>query len=252
MLGYGLLPTPRDVIPWGEFGAAADVSVPDECLRLSEFVRRGGNQSITSSCVWWAIAGAIFATMGMRGWSPFWPSVLAGYWATRRSSAYGGDIADTGCRTVTAADVVRAMGLVPDASWPFVVSRVDDEPDFGALILAPDHEWFALRRITALGGDRSQAVRVALSAPGAEARYIVRGQALDHEAQLWTPDRGPYSRGGRPIVGRHAELLAGYTREGVVAVSSWGRDDRIDSWDQLESDDTTDVWAVEFDPRGVL
>jgi hypothetical protein len=175
-----------------------------------------------------------------------WISVLAGYWLTRRRTAAGGVVLDLGCRPTDAAEVVREPGVIPAEAWPFVSSKVNAEPDFGALIIAPDRAWFSLRRIVTGGEARNRDIRLALSAPGTSARFILHGQALDMEAQRWTPDRGPYSRDGRPIVGRHIELCPSYGPDGLDHVSSWGMADRRDTWGQVASDDTSDVWAVEI------
>ena len=243
--GHGLNPTPFGIAPWGVVGFGTDDG-PDACDALSSFVRRGGSQWSTETCVWWAIAGALWGTLGLHGLPPLWISVLAGYWLTRRRTARGGAIADLGCRPTDAAEVVREAGVVPVDAWPFTVANVDAEPDFGALIAAPDHEWFALRRVVAEGDARNRNIRRALSAPGCEARFVLHGQALDAEAQRWTPERGPYARNGRPVVGRHMELCASYGPDGLDHVSSWGMADRRDAWEQVASGDTSDVWIVEM------
>ena len=158
---FGLEPTPRDVAPWGTVGSfGTEAAAPSVDIHLQRFSRIGGNQTVTNSCVWWAFVNAAYNKLRYEGINAKWMSVLAGYFATRMRS-HGGDktrIVDFGCRPPDAAMVVSELGLIPDEKWPFIPSRVNEEPDYGALISAVDG-WARLKRIIAPEGQNGAAIR---------------------------------------------------------------------------------------------
>lgn len=232
---FGLISTPPEVRPWGLLGAT-NAAVPDEYLAMSSLAMRGGNQIGTESCVGWALAGVCHVAAALRG-VELYPSPSAIYWAARKRT--GGAMLDVGSRPDDACFAVQEMGIVPWARWPFEAARIDDEPPWDALDSALDWQRFALRRIVSAGSYRSADVRRALSSR----RPVMIGQAVDRE---YMRSQGvPWTRTGE-IIGRHAECVIGYSTDGVWTVSSWGDDDRCVSWEQLESDDVTDLWAGEW------
>lgn len=242
----GLVPTPAGVAPWGTFGASTDG--PAACDRLSPLALRGLRQR-GESCVWHAVAGALWVTCQVVGLPPVLLDPYVGYYATRKRSVRGGAIHDTGCRPTDAAMVLRELGLAP---WDRVApTDVNAEPAWDRLCLATHSDWFRMSRIVATGEARSLAIRRALSAPGREARPVLVGQAIDDVYTQWRPGMAPWRRTG-DIVGRHMELAASYDQRGVYLVGSWGDDfDRLVSWEQLEGGDATDLWIPYIEPGRV-
>ena len=236
---FGLVPTPMNVAPWGVVGVSRSDG-PASFMDMSPLARRGGDQQWTQSCVGWGIAGAIHVLCKHRGLD-FFPSPLGVYYPARKRTARGGGIVDVGCRPDDACQVVRELGLIPEARWPFDASKVDDEPPWDALDSALDWTQFRMRRIASAGEQRCQDVRRTLAAW----TPIVRGTVVDERYLQWKLEDGPWSRTGA-AEGRHMELVIGYQPEGPVAVSSWGDGDRIESWEHLMSDDVSDLWAAEL------
>lgn len=249
-LGFGHIEVPAGNAPWGTYGASG-TNLPDMDLHLSPYVKRGGSQGSTQTCVHWGWAGGIWATLGLFGLPQVWPSVRSGYWLTLMKTHRGdkSKLADLGCRPDHAAEMYNEAGFVPESSWPWSVypGEVLDEPTFGGLIKAPRNAWVRPRRIVESNPEELiRAIKSAFCAPGTAARFLLSGQALDRAAQTWTPDMGPYTRRG-PIAGRHLELSFGFVPEGPVKVSSWSKPDRVDSWEQACSADATDWWVVDLD-----
>jgi len=252
VVSFGLTPTPPGVHPWGVFGGTTTDGT-DADKGLDDLVKRGGNQNPTNTCVWWAIVQALYVRLGAMGLPQKWASILAGYYATRMRS-HNGDktkIHDlVGCRPPDAAMVVREVGLVPDAMWPFVPSQVDAEPPWD-VIVAGDDDWFCLRRIIVPDGDRGKAVRHIihdLRTP------VLIGQEVNQEYIDWEPGDMPWTLPlGGPVKGRHMELIATYNRVGPKTVSSWGDwYDRQMAWKQVESDSVSDLWYPVIDREKAL
>lgn len=242
--GLGLKPTPAHERDMGRVLCGARMVAPTECTRRVSLALRGVNQGETNTCVAQALRNAIYTTTRILGLPPLLISALAAY-RLACSRGFGPAPTDDGCFPCDMAQVLREVGVVLDAEWPFDASKVLQMPPFEALVEAPDRTWFWLERITDTGADRAQALRSVV----AQDVMIVKGMAVDDRIFGWTESR-PYTRIG-PILGYHAELVPGYTREGPISISSWGMPDRVDSWRQIESDDVTELWAVRVDSEAI-
>jgi len=241
---FGLEPTPKEIAPWGSVGAL-DANTPSEDVHLQRFSRIGGNQTVTNSCVWWAFVNAIYNTLRYEGINAKWMSVLAGYFATRMRSNGGKKdrLVDFGCRPPDAAAVVSELGLITDAKWPFIPSRVNEEPDYGALISAVEG-WVRMKRIIAPEGQNGAAIRHIIACTH---RPVLIGQSVDESYIDWVPGKLPWVLTGE-IVGRHMELLDSYNAKGPLAVSSWGDPYRRNiAWRMVEDDNTHELWYLEID-----
>jgi hypothetical protein len=229
--------TPKGVHPWGTYrpgGTVTDL----ENTALVGLVKPGVDQGNTNTCVWQAIAQAVWVSLGRMGLSPVWLSTLCGYLLTRRHTARGGAIRDGGCLPSDAAEVLRETGFVMDTDWPFREDLVDEEPPFDCLIRAPDQDWIRLERIDADGDDLIAAIKSAI----ASGTVVIRAMAVDRLAMSWSTTE-PYTR-CLSIEGYHMEAYVGWTRDGFVTPSSWGLPNRVDSWRQVASEDVTEAWRV--------
>lgn len=241
----GLVPTHAGVAPWGECGAGVGDDPPARAS-LAHFALLGLDQ-VGESCVWFALLGAVWAMTSITGHAPVVLDPFVGYWATRRRAANGGPVVDAGCRPTDAAQVLRELGF---SRWapPFAAPvDLNAEPAWGLLCGATDDDWFRLRRVVQVGPSKSRAIKRLLSAPGASARPVLFGQAIDAAYPDWRPGMQPWRRTG-DIVGRHMELAVAYDEHGLHLVDSWGRGImRHVAWQQVESVDSTDVWEPWID-----
>lgn len=244
-VGLGLIPTPPDIRPFGVFGGATEDG-PDADLHLDKLIRRGGNQNPTNTCVWWAIAQALWIILGYEGLPKRWLSILGGYYYTRMRTHQDRDkVVDVGCRPTDAAMVVRELGLIPEHLWPFISIMVDDEPTYDVSVTA-DPDWFFLKRIIVPEGDRGKAIRHIIHDLH---RPVLIGQQVTSDYVSWHPGCPPwtFSLGG-DAVGRHMEAIATYNRLGPLTISSWGNlYERQMAWKQVESDTVSDLWYAEVD-----
>lgn len=240
---FGLIPTPPTIAPWGVL-AASSGDGPDSCTEMGALARRGGAQLATQSCTGWAAAGVLHVLCRLLG-IDLWPSPSGIYYVGRKRTAGGGPIIDIGARLTDVCAGVQEAGVIPEALWPFRESTIDDEPPWDALDSGLDWRRFRLRRIVSVGEQRCRDVRLSLAAR----KPLVRGMAVDERYLRWSRADGPWTRTGQ-IVGRHAEAVLTYDREGLAGISSWGdgpteAGDRIQSWEHLQSDDVSDLWAAE-------
>lgn len=248
----GFIHTPRGAAPYGvSVGGAADS--PAECDNLSGWVRRGGNQQWTETCLAWAYAGAIWATLGLLGLPRNWPSVLRLYYLARLKKV-GGDkslLWDGGSSMLASAEVLRETGWVPEALWQFDPAKVDKEPPWGAIVEGLREDWIAPQRILAYGTELEREIKARLSAPGRDARYIIRGIPVDQQYLDWQPGDPPWVYSGNKL-GRHAELSAHYGVDWLGKVSSWGDlFDRKESWENVRNEYDAETWVVDVNPEAM-
>lgn len=244
-VGFGLIPTPENVHPYGVFGGLVNDAAESNHF-LDQFALRGGNQNPTNTCVWWAIQNAFWTTLGVCGLPQRKLSVLAGYYATLMRTHDGNRdlIIDVGCRPPEAAKLINELGWIPDEKWPFVPSRVGDEPPWDALV-SHRYDWFSIRRILTTPGSRGKAIRNAIDA---FQRPVLIGQEVDQPYIDWKPGDPPWSMKST-AKGRHMELIVSYDTAGANAVSSWGDTfDRKIAWSHIESQHVSDLWYVELNP----
>jgi len=250
----GLVPTPRGVAPYGVATYRAG-SVPTECTELTNFVRRGGDQSITETCVAWAYAGAIWTLLGILGLPRVWASVLGMYYLTL-AKTHDGDkskIVDLGCRMPDMAAMLREAGFAIDADWPFRVSKVCVEPPWDVLTKGLRNDWLRPRRVLAYGGELEAIIKATLSAPGRAARPVIRGIRVDQPYLDWMPGDPPWTLDEDGAKGRHAELCATYDAESLGKVSSWNDTyDRRESWRNVREDHDSETWIVDVDVEALV
>jgi len=250
----GLVPTPRGEAPYGVATYRAS-DVPTECSELSGFVRRGGDQSITETCVAWAYMGAIWTLLGILGLPRVWGSVLALYYLTLARTHEGdkSKIVDLGCRMPDAAAVLREAGFAIDADWPFRVSKVCQEPPWKALAQGLRNDWLRPRRVIAYGGELEAIIKATLSAPGRAARPVIRGIRVDQPYLDWMPGDAPWKLNEDDVKGRHAELCATYGVDWLGKVSSWCDPfDRHESWRNVREDHDSETWIVDCDVEALV
>jgi hypothetical protein len=246
----GFIPSPPDAAPYGL--AYAPVESPPSCDALSKCVRRGGEQ-LAEDCLAWAYAGAIWATLGLLGLPRTWPSVLALYYLARLKRAKGKKalLTDTGSNMLAMSEVARETGWVSETRWRYDRSNVNKEPPWDALTAGLDQDWLRPRRILHSTKLVAQ-IKSALSAPGKQARFVVRGKRVDRSYLHWTPGKLAWELTG-PVEGRHAELCATYTEDGLGHVSSWGEPyDRIEAWKNIENDLEAETWVADVDVAALV
>lgn len=245
--GFGLIPTPRNVLGHGTFGTGSYVDGPDADDHLSPFILRGQNQNPTNTCVWFAFQNAMWTILGAEGLKQVKLSVNGGYYGTRMKTHRGNRdlIVDTGCRPPDAADLLNEWGWIPESEWPFHWSKVNDEPDWKALV-SFDNKWFFLRRIIAPYGQRGKAIRHIIHHLN---RPVLIGQEVTKSYLRWRPGDSPWSYPmGTIPEGRHMELIATYDTLGPDTVSSWGDPfERKLAWSQVEHDSVTELWYPDID-----
>jgi hypothetical protein len=243
--GFGLIPTEPEVHPFGLFGGAT-TDGPDADRHLETFIRRGGNQNPTSTCVWWAIAQALWIILGYEKLPKQWISILAGYYYTRmRTHKDRNKIVDFGCRPPDAAMLLRELGIVPEHFWPFIAVMVDDEPTYDVAVCS-DPDWFFLKRIIVPEGERGKAIRHIIHDLH---RPVLIGQEVTSDYLSWRPGHPPwtFALGGK-AEGRHMECIATYNRLGPLTISSWGdMFERQMAWKTVENDHVSDLWYAEID-----
>lgn len=245
----GLTPAPRGEAPYGVAVYRAGAFTPDKSVQLGKYVRRGGDQSITESCVAWAYAGAIWTLLGFLGLPPVWASVLHLYYLTRLLTAGGRKnlVWDGGCRMADAAEVLRGTGFAPDKVWPFRTIKVDAEPPWDVLVKGLKNNWIQPKRILATGAELESIIKRHLSATGGMARPVIRGIRVDQQYLDWLPGDPAWKLRGA-VKGRHAELCATYDSEGLGKVASWGDIfDRKESWAQVRDDMDAETWVIDID-----
>lgn len=245
--GFGLIPTPIEVHPFGVMAAANDDG-PDADNHLDEFVTRGWNQNPTNTCVWWAIRGAWHVLAGVYSLPLVDLSVLGGYYATRMRTHQGNrnNIVDFGCRPPDAAQSLNELGFIPNELWPFAAANVDEEPDWKALV-SVKKAWFFLRRILAPYGQRGKAIRHVIANLGLP---VLIGQEVDQSYIDWRPGDPAWSMPSVVPKGRHMEFIATYDTAGPSTVSSWGdMFDRKLSWNHVESDHVHELWYPVINPK---
>ncbi len=246
----GFIPSPPTAAPYGL--AYSPVESPPACSTLSQYVRRGGEQ-LAEDCLAWAYAGAIWATLGLLGLPKTWPSVLALYYLARLKAAKGKKamVIDRGSSMLAMSEIAREMGWVSETRWRYDRSNVNKEPPWDALTAGLDQDWLRPRRILHSSKLVPQ-IKSALSAPGKQARFVVRGKRVDRPYLDWTPNSGPWTLTG-PVEGRHAELCATYTEEGLGHVSSWlDPFDRIEAWRSIENDLEAETWVIDVDVSALV
>lgn len=245
----GFIPSPKDAAPYGL--AYAPVESPPACSDLSQYVRRGGVQ-IAEDCLAWAYAGAIWATLGLLGLPKTWPSVLALYYLARLKRAKGKKalLVDTGSNMLTMSEIARETGWVSEARWRYEHRNVAAEPPWDALAAGLDQDWLRPRRILHSTKLVPQ-IKSALSAPGKQARFVIRGKRVDQPYLDWQPGCPPWELSA-PVEGRHAELCAAYTGDGLEHVSSWGDRDRIEAWNSIENDLEAETWVIDVDVSALV
>jgi len=243
-VGTGWVPTrPRrnDLL----VGASTLRDGPLSCATLDPFVRRGGNQMHTNSCVHWGFAGAVWALCGVLGVRRMWPSVMGGYYSARARAQGGkGPFTDRGCTVPDSAAVYQELGWIPDDLWPFAPRVINYRPPLDALLRCRSRAWLRPFRVIATGIYRAKAIRRALSAQ--RPLPVLRATRVDDMYLAWRPGDLPWVFQG-PLVGMHLELVPSYDETGIMRVSSWGDHDRIESWESIERDPHAETWIVDAD-----
>ena len=209
------------------------------------------DQSITSSCVWHAIAYAVFVCHRKGGAAaPPLLSRLFGYFNTR--VRHGSQDVDGGTYIREGIKSLAALGFCPESLWPFDPGNVNTRPDWDAYQGASDRKMpVGYYRIDGHGSVRVDQVRAAIAAGDPVILGTEIGQDFvdDTEGLIF----GPPSTS----VGGHAMCLLEYDATGFRGPQSWGmtRDgvDHPDGWfamdaEYIASEVTRDLWAFRTVP----
>jgi hypothetical protein len=196
----------------------APAAVP-AAVNWQSMVDRVYDQSITNSCVGWAMSSALYLAGQASGIPIARPSPLAIYAFARLVDATpdGGALHDDGCRPTSAIDAAAAFGICAIARWPFEEWRVNDAPPMDVFAAGADAVVTGQYRIPP-GDDAPATMRAALAA----GHFPIFGLRIDDDfynwatAGLYMPDMRAAERG------RHMLCAIGYDVGGFRVVNSWG------------------------------
>ena len=175
-------------------------------------------QGGTNSCVGFDLMQQIHVDSQIHGLRAIDVSPLWAYYAGRKRTADGGEIADLGSRPSDVWMGIEEQGVVSLSRWPFDRAKVNDEPPWGTVTQATDSaRWIRHYRIWP-GTEPELAVKGALY----QARKSVGiGIQLDDtffQINTWEPWRKTGA-----WVGSHQVTALGWVRGGLVCSSPYRR-----------------------------
>ena len=245
---YGLLPSPpsnndstADVLL-----GAAGAPPPEESLELLAYVSTH-NQGGTSTCVWQAIAQAVWVYLSARGKQASWLSVMFGYWNTLKLQGHG--MSDDGCVPRVALQVLTDAGFCSESEWPFDESKVLAQPPPDAYTAAYDQRVITkFHRLFSQGEQLKLDIKTAIN----QKRPVIYGSPVDQAYESYT--HGIIQVPKSPFLGSHMRCLVGYTKDFAIESNSWGDWGMSGlghlSWDVITWPMCHDFWI--FDDAPVL
>ena len=207
------------------------------------------DQMSTSSCVGFAIAGALQTRLRRVGHNPDRFSPLAIYAVARQLEGLykNAPLPDTGSYPFLAMNGLKRFGIVPESAWAFgsdFEKKVEKELPFDVFASASQFRVSNFSRIDSKGAARTRACMEAL----AKGHPVVLGMHVGSEFQR-------YQKGNDPVgiemtnTGGHMTYLVGYEDNGEVflGANSWTRDWGDDGLykitrAKLEHDSTEDLY----------
>ncbi len=166
--GYGYIrdthDTSKDPTAKGFFGARRHGATPP-MYSLEAFVDKIHDQLRTSSCVGFAIAGAIMMRLAVMGIYISWPSPVAFYTFARAIDRMSPNLPleDFGCMPFQAIRGANEWGVPSNDAWPFSESTINDEPTLDRLQSAATFTLTGYYRIDTYGKSRVEDICTAIS-----------------------------------------------------------------------------------------
>lgn len=164
---------------------------------LEDFLPSPSNQQTTSSCVGHAGSGAIYTRRGAQGIvSPRRPSCLWLYSIAR--ATHDAEEIDGGTYLRGMCQAVKVLGIAPEETMPFDVSKVNRRPVWKAVRAAYDQRWLSgYYKIWDAGEDRLKRIKAAI-----DLGYpVVYGLQIDKE---W------FDYSGQGILSKNTEHAGGH------------------------------------------
>ena len=206
------------------------------------------DQGGTSTCVWQATAQAVKVHLDARD-APrsVWLSVLFGYWNTLKEQGRG--IVDAGVIPRIALQTLTDAGFCDESEWPFIESKILDQPLPDAYTAAFDQKLITgYYRLFSVQDQLVDDIKKAIS----QDRPVIWGSPVDqayedHTSGIVAPPTGPW-------LGSHMRCLVGYTADYAIEANSWGRNwgenglARI-SWDFIKWAYAHDFWVFDSVPN---
>jgi C1A family cysteine protease len=207
---YGYIkdaPDPRDQ----HFAKLGIGAAPPSSASLRSHVVEVLDQLGTSSCCANAWAQALRIADGLAGVkSPQLSSREFLYYGARKYD--GGDVVDMGTQLRSVAKAIVKFGRPPESAWPFVESKINDQPSWEAFREAFDHKGPAGYHRVATLTELKQAI--------AAGHAVVGGVQIGQSFENYTG--GIYSAPhGEGSLGGHALCFVGYDEKSFEIVNSW-------------------------------
>jgi hypothetical protein len=252
MRGLGYIPDLPDNRDWlvaahPRIGSASVLAEID----LRSFADPADNQLGASACVGFALAAGIDIRGRIQGLDLRRSSRVAPYTMARADQK---PLRDEGCRPRDAINGIRHWGVIPEELAPFNEATINQPLKWGQLQHAMDSRDVKTWRIDSSGPNRCDVVYQTLSSGIVVAMAIVVDRAVDEyrAGQVIGPARGA-DRGG------HYVLCVGFrAADGAFLLrNSWGRQYGEDGYmwlspERVGSLSTTDLWAIEAAPKGLM
>jgi hypothetical protein len=246
-----------------KFGGFSDASMPEELMQSDRDDIR--DQGPTESCTGQALTDAARTSCILRGVDPGPLSALTSYAAARIK---GGDPkylvdgegyklwTDEGAYTTPLMQGAGSYGFAPESAWPFDPEKVNDVPDFGALVRAHD------LRIPLNAWEKVTTAQEIRRAMVAKCTVIIALRVtdvfLDNEDGLVDRMIGNV-RGGHMMAlrGYGHETVRGAKTRGFDGVNSWGTGWGDHGWffvtdEVIESDACLVAVAIKVAPGKVV
>jgi len=207
---YGYIPDVPDARDqhFAKFGIGA---APPSAASLRSHVIEVVDQLGTSSCCANAWAQALRIADHVSGVkSPQLSSREFLYYGARKYD--GGDIVDMGTQLRSVAKAVVKFGRPPESAWPFVESKINDQPPWEAFREAFDHKGPAgYHRVSTL-----TEIKQAIAAGHAVVGGVQIGQSFENYTG------GIFSDPNDARIGGHALCFTSYDEQSFEIVNSWG------------------------------
>lgn len=246
---YGLTPSPhdsRDLRAENILFGASIAPPPEEWTALLAFASIH-NQGGTSSCVAHAIAQALRIFLKARGLSEdLWPSVLFLYWNTLKAQ---GTIVDGGCQPRTALQTLTDLGFCSADAWPFVESKVLDQPLPDAYTGASDQRLISsYYRVASTGDDKILAIKQAI----AKSYPVIYGGPVNQAYEDYD-GTGTIPPPTGSFLGNHMRCIVGYTKDYAIEANSWDTNWGVNgfghlSWDFVKDPQNFEFWVFDGVP----
>lgn len=236
--------------------SAPEIEVKNEVF-LTDHFRYDLDQWPNNTCVWFALANAVWAAQSLAG-IPKEDRILISppfgyYYTLRRMHGQQAKLVDKGVKPSQAVAVLNELGACEWKDWPHDPTKPEKcltEPLGNYAIRATDNDgdWIKLVRLDGWGDERITQFKQSYSMP--IPRPVFAGLSLD-EAYTDLTDGIWWGRTGE-LIGRHMVTFNGYDEAGPYPVTSWGPDWAMGgighmSWDALISAETTDLYSVWVD-----